>query len=70
MASKTFQFFKIIPCFLLGVASVMDMGATINAYHIDMNANRADYNALKGDWEETGTDLYGALEEYGKREGK
>lgn len=71
MTSKTFKLFRMLPCFMLGVASVMDWGATINIYSTDVTAaGQADYEALKGDWEETGKDLYGAVDAYGREAGK
>lgn len=68
MTSKTFRLFRMLPCFMLGVASVMDLGATINIYNVDvMAAGKADYEALKDDWEEVGRDLYGAVDTYERK---
>lgn len=66
MASKTFRLFKLLPCFLLGVASVLDLGSTIHIYNEDKSSEIADYKALESDWEVTGADLYQALTLYGE----
>ncbi len=66
MASKTFRLFKVLPCFLLGVASVLDLGSTIHIYNEDKSAEIADCKSLESDWEVTGADLYGALDLYGE----
>lgn len=70
MEHITFRYFKKLPDFFLGIASVFDMGATIDIYHKEENANVADYKALKSDWEATGQDLQFALETYGQKQRK
>lgn len=64
--SKTFRLFKMLPCFLLGVATVLDMGATMDIYNMDKHPYEADSKALRSDWEVTGNDICAAINEYGK----
>ena len=64
MATKTFRLFKMLPGFLLGVATVMDLGATIDIYNTDKTPAEADYKAIASDWQMTGVDLKNAFEEY------
>lgn len=61
MASKTFRLFKTLPCFLLGIATMMDMGATINIYNYDATPFQADINAIASDWEMVGIDIKAAM---------
>lgn len=65
MASRTFRMLKILPGFLLGVASVFDLGATLNIYN-DTPVEITDYKAIQSDWEATGDDLRHALTKYGE----
>lgn len=69
MASKTFRLFKVLPGFLLGAASVLDMGATIDIYNTDSTPEEADYKALASDWNETGKDLNRGLIEFKEKYG-
>ncbi len=53
--------------FLQGVASVFDMGATLNTYNESSTAEEADRNALAHDWRVVGNDLRNAMSvEYGR----
>lgn len=69
MASKTFRLFKVLPNFLIGVATVFDMGSTMNIYSIDNSPEEADYKALASDWDETGKDLAKGLMEFKEKYG-
>lgn len=64
MATKTFRLFKMLPGFLLGVAAVIDLGATMDIYNTDKTPAEADYKAIASDWQMTGVDLQKAFEEY------
>ena len=69
MTSKTFRLFKVLPGFLLGMASALDMGATINIYNTDSTPEEADYKAIASDWNETGKDLTRGLIEFKEKYG-
>lgn len=69
MTSKTFRLFKVLPNFLLGIATVFDMGNTINIYNTDSSPEEADFKALASDWEETGKDLSKGLMEFREKYG-
>ena len=64
MATKTFRLFKMLPGFLLGVAAVIDLGATMDIYNTDKTPAEADYKAIASDWQMTGVDLQKPFEEY------
>lgn len=71
MANKAFVFFKMLPGFLLGIATVLDIGATMNSYHTRTTGVDADVKAIASDWETVGKDLKSGLmmfkDEYGKK---
>ncbi len=69
MASKTFRLFKVLPNFLIGVATVFDMGSTMSIYNTDNTPEEADYKALASDWDETGKDLAKGLMEFKEKYG-
>lgn len=51
--------------FLKGMASAIDLGATLRNYYTHpVSPREADYNALKSDWERTGSDISGAISEF------
>ena len=64
MASKTFRLFRALPCFLLGVATILDMGSTMTIYNYDSSPSQADANAIASDWEMVGTDIKVAINKY------
>ena len=64
MASKTFRLFRALPCFLLGVATIIDMGATMNIYNYDATPSQADANAIASDWEMVGADINVAINKH------
>lgn len=64
MANRTFRLFKVLPGFLLGMATILDLGATIDIYNADKTPEEADFKAISSDWHATGDDLYESLREY------
>ena len=64
--SKTFRLFTVIPSLLVGAASVLDMGATLNIYNMDKTIEQADSKAIASDWQMVGEDLRVALNQYGE----
>ncbi|EKU72125.1 hypothetical protein [Selenomonas sp. F0473] len=53
--------------FLKGMASVFDMGSTLNTYNESSTPEEADRNALAHDWRVVGNDLRNAMSvEYGQ----
>ncbi|MDR1205510.1 MAG: hypothetical protein LBL26_08560 [Peptococcaceae bacterium] len=50
--------------FLKGAARSFDIGAVLSSYDRDMEADQADFEALKSDWEQVGLDLYKAIADY------
>jgi hypothetical protein len=57
-----------MPSFMRGLAWVLDLGSTVDRYQHSDHALESDYEALKSDWEAVGQDLYGALDDYGKKQ--
>lgn len=60
----------IRPSFSRGMASIMDIGATLNEYNTDETPEVADEKALVSDWKETGNDISFAVKTYGKKQEK
>lgn len=46
-----------LPSFLGGMASVLDLGATINVFNYSKSENEADTKALASDWGAVGEDI-------------
>lgn len=52
------------PTLLEGIARVMDIGNTLQAYNDSDSDQEADTKALKHDWRIVGDDLRGAISQY------
>ncbi len=52
------------PSFIEGVASVVDLGATLQKYNTSDTDNEADSEALKNDWSAIGDDLRFSIKKY------
>ena len=66
---RVFKLFGSLPGFLLGVASVLDLGATSSNCTSRKGASDADYSALASDWQKTGEDLTKGIETYEREYG-
>jgi len=62
--SKT-TFLYATPNFLLGMASVLDLGATLTVYNESESPEEADFKAIYSDWATTGEDISSALNKWG-----
>ena len=49
------------PSFVGGMASVLDLGATLKVYNDSPSANIADTRAIMSDWIVTGNDIRSAI---------
>lgn len=49
------------PSFVGGMASVLDLGATLKAYNDSPSTNMADTRAIMSDWIVTGNDIRSAM---------
>jgi hypothetical protein len=52
------------PSFLLGVASVLDIGGTLVVYNTSKDSGEADTRALASDWASVGRDIRTAIEKF------
>ena len=52
------------PSFVGGMASVLDLGTTLVVYNQSKTPKEADYRAIKCDWEVTGNDLRGSIDQF------
>lgn len=62
MKSTGFLFAQ--PSFLRGIAKILDLGSTGNIYNSSDSNAQADYRAIMSDWNMTGEDMQGAMDEY------
>lgn len=53
-----------MPSFFRGFGKAIDLGSTRNIYNESDTPEKADYNALRSDWEKTGEDIRKATEGY------
>jgi hypothetical protein len=60
--SRYFLFAR--PTFWSGIARVVDLGATLNEYNYSASPRRADYYAIRSDWNVVGDDISEALNKY------
>lgn len=58
------DFLYATPKFTTGVARILDFGRTLNEYNTSVSEDEADTNALYSDWNMTGKDIQGAIDEY------
>jgi len=58
------DFLFATPSFLGGMASVLDLGATLVQYNESLTTVEADMRAIQSDWEVTGNDLIYATSEW------
>jgi len=58
-------FLYATPNFLLGMASVLDLGATLTVYNESESPEEADFKAIYSDWATTGEDISSALNKWG-----
>lgn len=57
-----------MPSFIRGAARALDLGSTTDIYNESNSEREADYEALRLDWLTVGSDLYGALDDYEKKQ--
>lgn len=53
-----------MPSWLSGVASIFDLGGTLNEYNFASDPAEADYLAIASDWAAIGADLQAAIDSY------
>lgn len=58
------NYLSATPKFITGVARILDFGRTLNEYNYSTSEKEADLNALSSDWNMTGQDIQGAIDEY------
>lgn len=63
MGSKS-DFLFAWPSFLGGMASVLDLGATLRCYNISPSEWEADRRAIQADWLTVGDDLLQAMNHF------
>jgi len=64
--SPTFQLFKHEPSAVSGMATLLDLGSTLNRYVTSKTENDADRKALKSDWQAVGNDMKSSIDSYGE----
>lgn len=74
-AQKRPATFRGLSAFLLGMASVLDIGGTLYQSQVkppvdDASAMRADAQALAGDWIAVGNDIRAAIGRYSEMHGQ
>jgi hypothetical protein len=52
------------PSFVGGMASVLDLGATLVVYNQSETPKEADAKAIKCDWEVTGNDIKNSMDKF------
>jgi hypothetical protein len=57
-----------MPKFITGMASAMDLGATLTQFNTSRNGEEADRKAIRNDWIVVGNDIRGVLIKMGKDE--
>ena len=58
------DFLFVTPTFLLGAASVLDIGGTLTGYNTSKSELEADTKAIRSDWQMVGHDICNALIDY------
>ena len=58
------------PTFIGGIASLFDLGDTLNNYNFSDTPEEADYKAIHADWLSVGDDIRGAIIEWELENGK
>lgn len=58
------DFLFVTPTFLLGAASVLDIGGTLIEYNTSKSELEADTKAIRSDWQMVGQDICKALIDY------
>jgi len=58
------DFLFATPSFIGGIASVLDLGATLVQYNESFTTVEADIRAIQSDWKVTGNDLIYATSEW------
>lgn len=61
-------FLYIVPNFASGVGSVLDIFAKNIKFNQSETSEKADLRALTSDWDMTGNDILGAMNEYSKKD--
>ncbi len=57
------------PSFVGGLSSVVDIGATLQAYNGSASEAEADLKALRNDWRAVGDDLRASIQGYEQEQG-
>jgi hypothetical protein len=60
--SRYFLFAR--PSFWSGMARVVDLGGTLNEYNYSISPRKADYYAIRSDWNVVGDDISEAVNKY------
>jgi hypothetical protein len=60
--SRYFLFAR--PSFWSGMARVVDLGGTLNEYNYSISPRKADYYAIRSDWNVVGDDIREAVNKY------
>lgn len=63
--SPTFKLFSV-PNFVSGLASVLDVGATLSHYNYSNSPEEADKSATYSDWQAVGIDILIGMDEWEK----
>lgn len=58
------DFLFAIPSFISGMASVLDLGATLVQYNESFTPAEADFKAMQADWGVVGMDIIAAMNEW------
>lgn len=64
MKKDSFRLFTVLPSFLLGMASAIDIGATLSIYKNDRTPEEADSKAIESDWHAIGDCLYDSRDKF------
>lgn len=54
------------PSFIGGLASILDLGATLSVYNDYSSSEETDFRALYSDWKITGNDIRSAMKSFEK----
>ena len=65
--TQTFRLARSMPSFSRGLARSVDVGNTITEYNFSKTGEKADFDALKSDWEAVGDDLRHSIQKYAKQ---
>lgn len=61
---KKVSLFTVSLSFIRGLATVLDIGATLGHVNNDDKPEKVDFNAIYSDWEAVGLDIKNAMEQW------